>query len=674
MQSVSARTRPFDTLLVANRGEIALRVMKSARRLGLRTVAVFSEADRGSPHTEYADRAYCLGGAAPSASYLAIERVIAAARATGAQAIHPGYGFLAENADFADAVEAAGLVFVGPPAAAVRLMGNKAAAKERMQAAGVPCVPGYQGKDQSDAAFARAAANIGFPVMIKSAAGGGGRGMRLVDAAAEFADALRSARSEAQAAFGSPELILERAIGEPRHIEVQVFADAHANVIHLGERDCSVQRRHQKLIEESPSPAVSPALREQMGAAAIAATRSVAYLGAGTIEFLLAPDGAFYFMEMNTRLQVEHGVTELVTGLDLVEWQLRVAAGESLPLTQQQIRTSGHAMEVRLCAEDATQAFLPQTGEVLLWEPCDHVRTDAALAQGLAISPYYDSMAAKLMSHGASRAECVAKLAAACERSVLLGVRHNLAFLRACLLHPQFEAGHASTAFIGTYFPPEQRLQAPPPEAVLAGAAIIFGRAAQARAWTNAHGLGSMVELGAPAASAAATRLLRVSTQPDGAIEIAPLGPHGDTPPLLATHPAQSDSTLAFELNAVRHRLRYACASDGGLWLHYEGEQYVLHDLLHARRAGAEAGAAAGGAMRAPLAGRLLRLEAKVGDSVTKGQTLAVLDSMKMEHALDAPVAGTIAEVHCAVGEQVMSGRLLLRIAPAASEHLKEPA
>ena len=662
---MNLRTRPFDTLLVANRGEIALRVMRSARRLGLRTVAVFSEADRGSPHTEYADRAYCLGGAAPTDSYLAIERLIAAARATGAQAIHPGYGFLAENADFAAAVEAAGLIFVGPPPAAIRLMGNKAAAKERMQAAGVPCIPGYQGKDQSDAAFTRAAASIGYPVMIKSAAGGGGRGMRLANGAAELAAALGAARSEAQAAFGSAELILERAIGEARHIEVQVFADAHASVIHLGERDCSVQRRHQKLIEESPSPAVSPALREKMGAAAVAATRSVDYLGAGTIEFLLDQDGSFYFMEMNTRLQVEHGVTELVTGLDLVEWQLRVAAGEALPLAQHQVHTSGHAMEVRLCAEDAAQSFLPQTGDVLLWEPCDSVRTDAALVPGLAISPYYDSMAAKLMAHGATRAECIARLAAACERTLLLGVRHNLAFLRACLIHPQFGGGHASTAFIETYFPPGERLPAPPPHAVLAGAAIIFGKAAQDRAWTNAQGLGSMVELGAAAADAVATRMLRVSANPEGAIEIAALAPHDDAPPLLATHAVQSDSVLAFELNAVRHRLRYARASDGGLWLHFEGEQFLLHDLLHARRAGAETGAAAGGALRAPLAGRLLRLQAKVGDSVTKGQTLAVLDSMKMEHALDAPFAGTIAEVHCAAGEQVMPGRLLLRIAPA---------
>ena len=382
----------FRTVLIANRGEIALRILRTARRLGMRTVAVYSDADRDAPHCRAADLALPIGASQPQASYLNIAALLEAARKSGAQAVHPGYGFLAESDAFANACAEAGLVFIGPPAEAILAMGNKAGAKRLMEAAGVPCVPGYQGEDQSDARMQQEAERIGYPVMIKAAAGGGGRGMRRVDRAEDFAAALQSARSEAENAFASGELILEKAIVEPRHIEIQVFADKHGNVVHLGERDCSVQRRHQKVIEESPSPAVSPELRARMGAVSVAAARAIGYVGAGTLEFLLAPDGAFYFMEMNTRLQVEHAVTEAVVGVDLVEWQLRVALGEPLPLSQDAIDArraqGGHAIEVRLCAEDPQQNFLPQSGTVARWRAPREVRTDHALADGLVVSPY----------------------------------------------------------------------------------------------------------------------------------------------------------------------------------------------------------------------------------------------------------------------------------------------
>lgn len=375
------QVRPFHTVLVANRGEIAIRIMRTARLLGYGTVAVYSEADRGAPHVLAADQAVCIGGAAPHDSYLNIAALIQAAARTGADAVHPGYGFLAENADFADAVDAAGLVFIGPSGAAIRAMGNKAQAKRLVLAAGMPCIPGYQGDDQSDAALLAAAADIGFPIMVKAASGGGGRGMRLVHDPALLPQALASARSEAEVAFGNGELILERAVMAPRHVEIQVLADSHGHVIHLGERDCSVQRRHQKVIEEAPSPAVDAALRARMGEAAVRSARAIGYIGAGTMEFLLDRDGQFYFMEMNTRLQVEHAVTEAITGIDLVEWQLRVAAGEALTLAQNDVQLNGHAIEVRLTAEDVPAGFLPQTGPVLRWRPpqgCD-VRVDHGL-------------------------------------------------------------------------------------------------------------------------------------------------------------------------------------------------------------------------------------------------------------------------------------------------------
>ena len=442
---------PFFKILIANRGEIALRIMRTAKRLGYGTVAVYSDADRDARHVREADTAVRIGEALPAQSYLRIDAIIEAAKASGASALHPGYGFLAENEDFAQACRDAGLVFIGPSPEAIRAMGNKAGAKEIMQKAGVPCVPGYQGADQSDAAMLAEAGKIGFPVMIKAVAGGGGRGMRLVADASSFPDALRSARSEAQGAFGDPAVILERAIADPRHVEIQVFGDRHGNAIHLGERDCSVQRRHQKLIEEAPSPAVSPQLRARMGDVAVAAVKAIGYEGAGTLEFLLDESGAFYFMEMNTRLQVEHPVTEAVTGLDLVELQLRVAAGEPLGLKQEDIRFDGHAIEVRLCSEDAGHDFMPQSGTMLRWAMPQNLRVEHALQSGSQIPPFYDSMIAKVISHGATRDQARGRLICGLEEVEAFGVTTNQGFLISFLRHPAFARGEATTAFIGNH-------------------------------------------------------------------------------------------------------------------------------------------------------------------------------------------------------------------------------
>ena len=431
--NASAPRRPFRKILIANRGEIALRIMRTARRLGYGVVAVYSDADKDALHVREADQAVRIGEALPAQSYLNIAAVIAAAKTAGADAVHPGYGFLAENADFAQACRDGGLVFIGPSPDNIRAMGNKAGAKEIMLGLGVPCVPGYQGADQSDAAMLAEANKIGFPVMIKAVAGGGGRGMRLVTDATAFPDALRSARSEALGAFGDAAVILERAIVDPRHIEIQVFGDAFGNAIHLGERDCSVQRRHQKLIEEAPSPAVSPDLRTRMGAVAVGAIKSLGYQGAGTLEFLLDSSGNFYVMEMNTRLQVEHPVTEAITGLDLVELQLRVAGGEPLGLRQQDIAFSGHAIEVRLCSEDAAHDFMPQSGRMALWQMPDSLRAEHALQSGSEIPPFYDSMIAKLISHGATREEARSKLICGLEQVVAFGVTTNQGFLIDCL-------------------------------------------------------------------------------------------------------------------------------------------------------------------------------------------------------------------------------------------------
>ncbi|HZX16921.1 MAG TPA: acetyl-CoA carboxylase biotin carboxylase subunit, partial [Pseudomonas sp.] len=421
----------FNKILIANRGEIACRVMRTAQDLGYRTVAVYSEADADARHVQQADEAVCIGPAQVNQSYLLIANIIDAAQKTGADAIHPGYGFLSENADFARACEAAGIVFIGPTVEAIHLMGSKRLSKIAMLEAGVPCIPGYEGAAQDDETLSREAGRIGYPLMIKASAGGGGRGMRLVHESGELLAQIRTARSEAQNAFGSGELILERAVIQPRHVEIQVFGDQHGSIVYLGERDCSVQRRHQKVVEEAPCPVMTPELRQAMGEAAVKAAASVNYVGAGTVEFLLDQSGEFFFLEMNTRLQVEHPVTELITGQDLVAWQIRVAEGQPLPLKQDEIRLTGHAMEVRLYAEDATQNFLPQTGTALRWEPAlrEGIRIDHGLVEGQAITPFYDPMLAKVIAYGATREEARRKLVRAVEDCVLLGVNGNQRFL-----------------------------------------------------------------------------------------------------------------------------------------------------------------------------------------------------------------------------------------------------
>ena len=440
----------FKKILIANRGEIACRVIKTARKMGIATVAVFSEADRAAPHVLAADEAVPIGPAPAKESYLVIEKLIEAAKASGAEAVHPGYGFLSENADFARACRDAGRVFIGPEPEAITLMGNKRQAKLRMLAAGVPCIPGYEASDLDDEALAVEGERLGFPLMVKAAAGGGGRGMRLVHEASQLRAALRAARSEAANAFGSGELILEKAVIGARHVEVQVFADAHGNVVHLGERDCSVQRRHQKVVEESPSPAVGLVLRERMGEVAVAVARAIGYRGAGTVEFLLAPGGDFYFMEMNTRLQVEHPVTERVTGLDLVEWQLRVAAGEKLPLAQEAISASGHAIEVRLCAEDPAKGYAPQAGRLLAWEPPtgEGVRLDAGYGEGNTVTPNYDPMIAKLIVSGETRAQAIERSVAALQSFRIEGIKTNIPLHLRIVQDEAFRAGELDTHFL----------------------------------------------------------------------------------------------------------------------------------------------------------------------------------------------------------------------------------
>ncbi|MYF09246.1 MAG: acetyl-CoA carboxylase biotin carboxylase subunit, partial [Rhodospirillaceae bacterium] len=467
--------RRFGTILVANRGEIAVRVMRTARALGHRTVAVHSEADSEAPHVRMADAAAHIGPAPAAESYLNIDNILRAAAETGADAVHPGYGFLSENADFARACETAGLAFIGPHADAIAIMGDKAEARRRMAEAGVPCVPGYDGAEQSDAALIAAAAEIGFPVMVKAAAGGGGRGMRLVAQAGALPDALAAARSEAENAFGSGSLILEKAIARPRHVEIQIIADSHGNTIHLGERDCSVQRRHQKVIEEAPCPVMTGDLREAMGAAAVEAARSIGYCGAGTVEFLLDADGSFYFLEMNTRLQVEHPVTEAITGLDLVALQIRVAEGRPLGLAQADFRPSGHAIEARLYAEDVAQDFLPAAGDIALWRPAagPGVRIDSGVESGQAVSPFYDPMIAKFIAHGETRDIARRRLIRALAETAAFGLTTNKRFLIDCLKKDVFAKGDATTAFIDEQFPAADLAPSGPEFAIAAMAAVL---------------------------------------------------------------------------------------------------------------------------------------------------------------------------------------------------------
>jgi geranyl-CoA carboxylase alpha subunit len=650
-------------ILVANRGEIALRVMRTARRLGYRTIAVYAGADRDAPHVAFADAAVEI------ASYLDAEGIVAAARASGAEAIHPGYGFLSERPEFAARCESEGIVFIGPSAAAMRALGDKAAAKRALDGSGVPLVPGYHGAAQDDASLSAAASELGFPIMVKAAAGGGGRGMRLVDAPAALASALGSARSEAQAAFGDPTLLLERALIAPRHVEVQIAGDRFGAVVHFGERDCSVQRRFQKLIEESPSPAVDPALRERLGAAAIAAARIAGYVGLGTIEFLLDADGAFYFIEANARLQVEHPVTEAIANVDLVEWQIRIARGEPLPLAQAAIRVEGHAIEARLCVEDPAHGFLPQSGTLVRWVAPAGVRVDHGLVSGSAISAEYDSMIAKLIALGPTRDDARRALVRALEETVALGLPTNAAFLAACLRDETFVAGGATTAFIAERVRnmTEGSATTPAGGPVALAAALRFASAARRSefgAWTA----------WSPGSYPPATVLL--ASARDGAVTAARV--ELETPNRFSvtvgatTHrvelPSRFDAGAArvrVLLDGAAHAVAYA--EDGERCFVAIGAEAFAFDDLARVPATAQNEGSGDGIVRAPTSGKVLDVRMRVAERVERGAVAVVLQAMKMEHAVAVTRSGTVREVAVRIGDQVALGTLLVALDPDTS-------
>jgi acetyl/propionyl-CoA carboxylase alpha subunit len=626
----------FKSILVANRGEIARRVFATARRMGLETIAVYSEADAGAAHVADADQAVLIGPAAARESYLMPERIIAAAKATGAEAIHPGYGFLSENADFADAVIAAGLIWIGPPSAAIRAMGLKDAAKALMQKAGVPVTPGYLGEDQAPATLAKEAARIGFPVLIKAVAGGGGKGMRKVDRSEDFDAALASCKREAASSFGDDRVLLETYVTRPRHIEVQVFGDTQGNVVHLYERDCSLQRRHQKVIEEAPAPGMDAKTRAAITEAAVKAAKAVKYVGAGTIEFIAdASQGLrsdrIWFMEMNTRLQVEHPVTEMVTGLDLVEWQLRVAAGEPLPLKQKDIGLTGHAVEARLYAESPSNGFLPSTGMLEHFELPPTVRADTGVEEGGEVTPFYDPMIAKLIAHAETRDQALAELAEACDAVEVWPVRTNAGFLARCLETPDFIVGDLDTGFIERNLADLTAAPEPSPAALSAAAeaatAVGKSRETDASPWRDLTGF-------------------RLNATPDATVRLFFSGK-----PVLAR---------GIETAAQRSVL---LTDEDEIVVFEAGEAFVF--ASHPPAAD-EVGAAADGQIRSPMPGKVTGLSVKAGDKVVKGQALLTLEAMKMEHALTAPFDGVVDSVAVTLGGQVSEGAVLAKLTAAA--------
>jgi 3-methylcrotonyl-CoA carboxylase alpha subunit len=666
----------FTKILIANRGEIACRVIRTCRRLGIRTVAVFSTADADAQHVRLADEAYPIGGPRPQESYLRGDAIIEVARTSGAQAIHPGYGFLSENADFADAVEAAGIVFIGPKAASMRKMGSKAGAKDLMHAAGVPVVPGYTGDDQSPQVLAREAARIGFPLMIKAAHGGGGKGMRIVHTLQEFLPNLESCQREAQGAFGRDRVLLERYIQSPRHIEIQVFGDAQGNAIHLNERECSAQRRYQKVLEESPSTFLTPELRASMGAAAVQAAHAIDYANAGTVEFIVAPDGHFYFMEINTRLQVEHPVTEFVTGLDLVEWQLRIAAGELLPLAQDAVRQAGHAIEVRLYAEDPEAGFLPGSGKLIhlrLPTPSQHVRVDSGVVEGDAVSIFYDPMIAKLIVWDEDRPRALARMREALAECDIEGPKSNIGFLERLVRHPSIVEGSIDTGYLDRHLD-EFLPDATAGEDALGAAAVaqLIAQEDQARAAAAASH-----DPFSPWAIADGWRLGHAGQR------LLAFLHHGEREELVA-HGSGGDYRIAHAGRVIE--VAGARMADGVLSARFDGEGRRLRVALHPQRIDVHDGdrrlrlepvpafrrdpgdeTQGDGRVLAPMPGRVVMVKIEPGDVVVQGQELLVVEAMKMELALKAPRDGVIAEVRAAAGDFVEGDAVLAVL--AALEH-----
>lgn len=662
----------FSKVLVANRAEIACRVITGARSLGYSTVAVYSDADANARHVKLADEAVHIGPAPSAESYLQIDKIIAAAKQVGADAIHPGYGFLAENAGFAEACAKADITFIGPSPHAINVMGSKRISKAKMIEAGVPCIPGSDPKEaQDDAALIKAAKGMELPVMVKASAGGGGRGMRLVFEEADLESAISSARSEAEKSFGNGELIVEKAVVHARHVEIQVFGDTHGNAVHLGERDCSVQRRHQKLIEESPSPAVDEALRTRMGEAAVNAAKAVDYVGAGTVEFLLAPNGEFYFLEMNTRLQVEHPVTELVTGEDLVQWQLRVAAGEPLPKTQEQIQLNGHAIEVRLCTEDAANDFLPQTGPILTWDlPTNEgLRVDYGIESGGEISPWYDSMQAKVIAYGPTRDIARRRLIAALAETHLFGVTSNRDFLSDMLSHDVFASGDFDTGFIEEHFADGfaadsdfQVLATAAATLYLDDAALLQQQAgfhSGLRAWHSAEGN-------------ATEFVLKLGEQEQSLI----LTPHRDQKLSVSDGENQieiewqqcQDGLFSYVIDEDRHTASYVREGDS-LWLdaaNSKGQQRIANILDNTLAPPEKEAPGSDGRVLAPMDGSVVKVMVAAGDTVELGQAVVIMEAMKMELTLTAGVAGVVESVDAEEGTTTKQRQLLVAITPAA--------
>ena len=660
----------FNSILIANRGEIACRVIRTAKKLGYRTVAVYSDADAGAPHVKLADDAVRIGSGPVGESYLAPELILQAAASSGAESIHPGYGFLSENAAFAEAVESAGLVFIGPTREAIDVMGNKAESKRRMIEAGVPCVPGYEGHDQSDKTLIAEGLKIDLPLMVKAAAGGGGRGMRLVHDQADLANAIKIARAEAEGAFGSGELILEKAIIKPRHVEIQVFADTFGNTVHLGERDCSVQRRHQKVIEEAPCPIMTPELREKMGQSAIDAAKSVNYRGAGTVEFLLDDSGFFYFLEMNTRLQVEHPVTELITGLDLVELQISVAQGESLDLSQDDISLEGHAIEVRLYTEDPSQDFLPASGPVDLWAPASGVgvRIDDGISTGQAISPFYDPMVAKVIGYGPTREAARLRLIGALKETVLFGTPSNKDFLIQCLDKQSFIDGAATTAFIGEEFSAAD-LDAAPVSFLDSAVAATLDLWLENKAHFQRSILVSCELKNWTIASAMVSRKQYQFGDITHDLSISPINSSADTYHVTDTAAklgaviqviSMQDNKAVVLFDGVKLVAQFMQRQRGQIYCSIQGRGAFFKDLIILD--GVVDDAEGGGRVIAPMHGLLLEVMVSPGDKVVKGQTLAVLEAMKMHYEILAEVDGTVEEVSAVAGSQVAVDDVLIEI------------